>query len=118
MKIAIATENGNVAKHFGYCESFTIFDILANKIQKVEVLKNPGHKPGFLPKYLKEQGINLIISGGMGASAVKLFEMAQIEVIVGAESSVNEAINEYLKGRLISSDSVCHEHQHKDECHD
>ncbi len=72
-KVAIASEKDNVSDHFGYCEGFNIYDIKEEKITKKEFVPNPGHKPGFLPNFLNEKGVNIIISGGMGQKAVNIF---------------------------------------------
>ncbi len=116
MKIAVASENGMVCEHFGHCESFIIFDTEENKIVKTESVPNPGHKPGFLPVFLDGKGVNVIIAGGMGGGAVDLFDEKGIEVITGARGDAGKAAADYLEGKLMSSGSVCHEHQHHDEC--
>lgn len=118
MKIAIASEgNGKmVTEHFGHCETFTIFEAENMKITNTEVIPNPGHRPGFLPVFLHEKGANVIISGGMGGGAIDIFNEKGIEVITGASGDAEEAANNYLKGNLKSTGSVCHEHQHHDEC--
>lgn len=116
MKIAVASENEMVTEHFGYCKSFNIFEAESNQIIKSESIPNPGHKPGFLPNFLSEMGVNVIISGGMGGSAVTIFNEKGIEVIIGAKGNAKAAANSYLLGALKSSGSVCHEHQHHDKC--
>lgn len=116
MKIAVASENGMVTEHFGHCESFVIFEAENNQIIKSESIPNPGHRPGFLPNFLNDMGVNVIISGGMGGGAIEIFNEKGIEVITGAHGSANAAANSYLQGKLKSTGSVCHEHQHHDEC--
>ncbi|NLM06010.1 MAG: dinitrogenase iron-molybdenum cofactor [Tissierellia bacterium] len=116
MKIAVASENGKVCGHFGHCESFMIFDTENGEIKSNEAIENPGHKPGFLPNFLNDKGINVIISGGMGGKAIELFNGHNIEVIVGATGDVKEATLSFLKGDLKSTGSVCHEHAHSGEC--
>ncbi len=116
MKIAVASENGKVTEHFGHCEGFMIFDTENNQIIKSETIANPGHRPGVLPNYLNDKGVNVIISGGMGRGAVEIFNEKDIEVIVGVSGDARLAVEVYLKGELKSTDSVCHEHQHHDEC--
>ncbi|MGV8905597.1 MAG: iron-sulfur cluster carrier protein MrpORP [Acetobacterium sp.] len=116
MKIAVASDNGLVSGHFGHCESFVIFDAEDNKITKTESVPNPGHKPGFLPVFLNDRGVNVIISGGMGGGAVDIFNEKNIEVITGASGKAADLANSYLMGELKSTGSVCHEHQHQDEC--
>ena len=93
-----------------------IFDTENNQIVKSETIANPGHKPGFLPNFLADHGVNVIISGGMGGGAVEIFNERNIEVIVGAKGNAKAAVEAYLEGSLKSTGSVCHEHQHHDEC--
>ena len=116
IKIAIASEKEMVAQHFGHCESFHIYNI-DNDVLKFEgFLQNPGHKPGFLPVFLANNEVNVIISGGMGKGATDLFSEKGIEVIVGAHGITGNVAKEFHLGRLESTGSVCHEHQHHDEC--
>lgn len=61
VKVAIACDKGNVSEYFGFCEEFAIYEIEENRIKNREVLKNPCHIPGFLPKFLKEKNLDVII---------------------------------------------------------
>jgi hypothetical protein len=36
--------------------------------------------------------------------------------VVGAQGDAREAAQAYLEGKLISTGSICHEHQSHDEC--
>lgn len=116
MKIAVASMGTEVGGHFGHCEAFRIYDTNQNTIQQETVIANPGHKPGFLPNFLGDMGVNVIIAGGMGGGAIEIFNERNIEVIVGAEGDAKAAVENYLKGELHSTGSVCHEHQHAGEC--
>jgi predicted Fe-Mo cluster-binding NifX family protein len=116
MKIAVASEGKMVTEHFGHCEGFTIFDTEKNQIKNKQFIPNPGHRPGFLPVFLHDKGVKVIISGGMGGGAVDIFNEKGIEVIIGASGEAEKAVNDYLQGKLESTGSICHEHQHSDEC--
>lgn len=116
MKIAVASEKNTVTGHFGHCENFNIYTAEQGRITKAESVPNPGHRPGFLPNFLSDMGINVIISGGMGGGAVEIFNEKGIEVITGARGGAKKAAEAYLRGELKSSGSVCHEHAHHDEC--
>lgn len=118
MKIAVASEDKLVSGHFGHCEGFTIYDVNDNKILDKKFVPNPGHKPGFLPVFLKEQKADIIISGGMGAHAQELFNENGIEVVVGAQGASDDIVHRYLKGELKSTGSVCTEHQHEGHCNE
>ncbi len=116
IKIAVASENVKVAEHFGHCINFNIFEAENNQIIKSESIANPGHRPGFLPNFLNDMGVNVVISGGMGGGAIEIFNEKGIEVITGATGEAKAATVAYLKGTLKSTGAVCHEHQHHGEC--
>ena len=111
-RIAVASDGGMVTPHFGFCESFLLFDAEDGKIVKSEKLANPGHKSGFLPNFLADHGVNVIISGGMGEGAVDIFAERNVEVVIGATGDAKAAAEGYLAGTLKTSGSVCHEHTH------
>jgi predicted Fe-Mo cluster-binding NifX family protein len=52
----------------------------------------------------------------MGGGAVEIFNERNVVVITGASGDAREAVEQYLAGRLQSTGSICHEHQHHDEC--
>ena len=116
MKIAVASEGNHVTGHFGHCEKFWIFVTEDQAIAGETSLINPGHRPGFLPNYLYDQGVQVIISGGMGGGAIDIFNEHGIEVVVGAEGEARANVEMYLKGDLKSTGSVCHDHAHADSC--
>lgn len=116
LKVAVACEGENVTEHFGHCENFNLFEVENNQIIAKSSVPNPGHKPGFLPNYLNDIGVNVIISGGMGGGAVEIFNEKSIEVITGAQGNAEDLVKRYLNGELQSTGSVCHEHQHNDKC--
>lgn len=118
MKIALPCVNNEVSGHFGHCENFLIFTEENGKIVKTDSLPSPEHKPGFLPNFLNEQGANVIIAGGIGGSAINILNSFDIEVITGATGDPKTAVEKYLAGELKSTGSVCHAHEHSDECGD
>lgn len=118
MKIAIATDKGKVSGHFGHCEGFTMYEISKDEVLGNEFVPNPGHRPGFLPVFLKEKGIDVIISGGMGATAQQLFSDNGIQVIVGISGECDNVIEDYINGNLESTGEVCEEHAHEGHCED
>lgn len=116
MKIAIAKDGNMVSGHFGHCEGFQVYHVEEGKVVGNEFLANPGHRPGALPKFLSENGTNMIISGGMGGSAQTLFQASGIEVVVGVQGTLESVINEYVEGNLTSTNSVCSDHAHQGSC--
>ncbi len=116
MKIAVACEEKEIFGHFGHCKNFMIFQEENGKITSESSIDNPGHKPGFLPNFLADQGVNVIIAGGMGGGAVDIFNERDIEVVVGAQGDARTATEAYLRGELQSTGSVCHDHAYESEC--
>ncbi|WP_373898637.1 NifB/NifX family molybdenum-iron cluster-binding protein [Haloimpatiens sp. FM7315] len=118
MKIAVASNGKNVSGHFGHCEGFTIYEVEEGKILNVNFTNNPGHKPGYLPVFLSELNVNVIISGGMGETAQNLFNENNIEVVVGAEGLALDAAKQYVEGGLKSTGSICREHANEGHCNE
>jgi predicted Fe-Mo cluster-binding NifX family protein len=117
MKVAIATENEAVCQHFGHCPEYTIYTIEQDSIRQKEIINNPGHKPNFLPGYLHEQGVNVIIAGGMGVKAQELFDKAGIEAVLGVAGPVELVAEQYVQGALEPGVSTCeHGLSHHDDC--
>lgn len=116
MKIAIAKDNNQVSGHFGHCQGFQVYSLDNKKIVGDVFLENPGHVPGYLPKFLAENQVDVIVAGGMGGSAQQLFAGAGIDVIVGASGNIEDVINAFVEGKLLSSNATCKEHQHQGSC--
>ncbi len=108
MKIAVSTAEGRVAEHFGRCPQYTIFTVEDGEIKCEEVIDNPGHQPGFLPRYLAERGVGCIIAGGMGPRARNLFVEQKISTVTGAAGPVRDVVDSYLKGTLKVGADMCH----------
>lgn len=116
LKIVIACQGDHVAEHFGHCAYFQVYETKERQIVSSQRLPYPGHKPGFLPNFLAEQGAQVIMAGGMGKSAIDLFNAKDIEVLVGVDGSPRAAVERYLNDELISTGTVCHQHMHEGEC--
>jgi len=110
MKIAIPTAAGKLWMHFRHCEQFAILDVdaEARAITSQRLVTPPPHEPGVLPKWLHEQGVNLILAGGMGQRAQGLFTENGIRVVVGAAAEMPETlVRQYLAGTLATGENVC-----------
>lgn len=118
MNIVIASEGNRVSGHFGHCQGFTKYKVINNVITEKDFIENPGHKPGFLPVFLKEKETDVIIAGGMGEMAVQLFNENGIEVIVGAAGLTDDVMDQFIGGELHSTGSICTEHAHEGHCND
>jgi predicted Fe-Mo cluster-binding NifX family protein len=117
LRIGVAAEGNKglearISMHFGRCPYYVIVEADRGEIkQSVEVIINPyvsSHgQPGQVPFFLKEQGIDVIIAGGMGPRAKRFFNQYEIRVITEGEGKVKEVVEGFLKGQLKSS-KPCH----------
>ena len=117
MKIAVSCNGNQIWAHFGHCENFMIYEAENGVITSEQSVPNPGHRPGFLPNFLGDMGVAVIISGGMGGGAVDIFNGRSVAVVLGAQGDAKTAVESYLRGELHSTGSICHEHAHEHECH-
>lgn len=110
MKIAIPVADGVLCMHFGHCQQFAIVDVDADAktVTNTTYLTPPAHEPGVLPRWLHEQGANVIIAGGMGQRAQGLFAENGIKVVVGAQTGDPQAVVQaYLSGELQTGQNIC-----------
>jgi len=110
MKFAIPVAGGTMSPHFGHCEHFALIDVdeQSKKILRKELVPSPGHEPGLLPRWLAEQGVSIVIAGGMGSRAQSIFQQNNIVVIIGTmENDPEKAVLNYLNGQLATGDNIC-----------
>jgi len=93
MKIAIPCAGGQLCMHFGHCQQFAFVEVNDDKsIAGVEMIDPPMHAPGVYPRWVKEQGADMVIAGGMGGRAQGMFEQHGVRVLAGAPSAPPEDI--------------------------
>ena len=108
MKICFTADEPNglesvLSYHFGHCPYYVIVDVEGNEVKNVRSIPNPmadEHNPGDLPAFMKEQGINIIITGGMGPKAQQYFEDYGIKPVTGTYGRVKDVLEEYLHGKV------------------
>jgi predicted Fe-Mo cluster-binding NifX family protein len=107
-KFAIPTIDGKLCLHFGHCEKFAIIETKDQKIVNENYFTPPMHQPGAYPKFLADQGVSTIISGGMGRKAQDLFAQNNIEVCIGVNTdSPQQLVDQYLKDQLQTGQNLC-----------
>ena len=114
MKIAVTYDNGEIFQHFGKTESFKVYEVEDNKVVSSEVIGSNGTGHGALAGLLAEQGVNVLICGGIGSGAQTALTEAGIELCAGAQGNTDQAVESYLKGELVSSGANCDHHHHEE----
>lgn len=106
-RVAIAIDGKGVSSHFGHCEKFSVYHIRNKEIFHHEIMLNPGHEPGKLPRLLASCGITHVLAGGMGMKAVQLFEEQGIHVLCGISGPVDQIIGDFVGNRIAAGESTC-----------
>ena len=108
MIFAVPTIEEKLCAHFGHCEKFAIVETIDQEISSIEYLNPPVHQPGTYPRFLAGQGVNVIISGGMGIKAQDLFRQNNIEVFLGINAEdPKKLVAHYLNNQLESGQNLC-----------
>lgn len=110
MRLAIPIEGNRLCSHFGHCSTFAFVDV--NQETKSVVARQdlapPPHEPGVIPKWVAEQGADLVLAGGMGARAVSLFESGGVKVFTGCPAQTPEELAQgFLDGTLQRGSNEC-----------
>ena len=114
MKIAVTYDNGNIFQHFGKTENFKVYEVEDNKVVSSEVIGSNGTGHGALAGLLSEQGVDVLICGGIGGGARTALAEAGIELYPGVSGSADAAVNSLLNGTLLyNPDTVCAHHHHE-----
>ena len=115
MKIAIPIAQGRLHDHFGGSREFALIQVDPEKkaVLSSETLPAPQHVPGAFPRWLREQGVSVVIVGGIGRRALDLLAKSGITVRIGApEALPDRLVAAYLNGQLTQVPNACEHHGH------
>ena len=121
MKIAVTYEAGLIFQHFGHTSHFKIYEIEQDKVVSSQVVDAAGFGHGALAGFLKAQGVNVLICGGIGGGAQMALAEAGIQLFGGVSGDADEAVEALLIGQLQYNPCVrCshHDHDHGHSCGD
>ncbi len=110
MRIAIPLTQGQVCAHFGHSEQFLLVDVdpEAKQILQSRPVASPLHAPGVIPRWLADQDVSLVMTGGIGQRALHLFQSLGIQVITGIPFENPETLlSAYLAGTLQTGQNLC-----------
>jgi predicted Fe-Mo cluster-binding NifX family protein len=116
--IAIASEDdrgldGEVSGHFGRCPYYVLVEANGDTVARSSVVANPYldlHRPGVMPRFIRDMGADVIIAGGMGPQAIEMFHGFGIDVATGATGTVEEILGAYLRGEHRGVVPCAHDH--------
>jgi predicted DNA-binding protein (UPF0251 family)/predicted Fe-Mo cluster-binding NifX family protein len=118
MKIAIPTIGDQIDSHFGHCEKYSIYTVEGTSITAEETLAAAagcGCKSN-IASTLAQNGVTVLIAGGIGAGAINVLASNGIQTIRGADGQAKNAVERYLRGELADQGDICHAHDSDHAC--
>lgn len=123
MKVAIPLKaNNQVDDHFGHCAFYSVFSVSekgdVNEENIIEATQGCGCKSN-IASVLADQGVKVMLAGGIGAGAINVLNNAGIEVIRGCSGDVTTLVKQYAAGIIADSGVSCssHDAHHAEDGH-
>ena len=121
MKLGVTYENGQIFQHFGHTEQFKIYTVEDEKVVSSEVVDTNGSGHGALAGFLADNGVEVLICGGIGGGAQMALAEAGIKLFGGVSGDADAAVEALLKEELVFNPNVtCNhhgeEHHHEGGC--
>ena len=109
MKVAVSSTgtnlNSQVDPHFGRCPYFIIiktedmsFEVFDN--ENINMSGGAGIQSG---SFIASKGVNAVLTGNCGPKAMQTLVASEIEVFTGHSGTVNEAVEKFKQGELMST---------------
>lgn len=103
MKIAVAYKDGEIFEHFGHAEMFALYDypeMVIEDCKKVLVECGDRHGHAAMAQLMKDNDVDAVIVGNMGAEARATLLSMGIVPIVGYCGDADTAADMLIEGRL------------------
>lgn len=122
MKIAMPHVNGMVNPHFGQSKEFIIFEAEGNRVAGSKIIANKDfcYNHEGLASLLKSEGVDIVITGGVGQPMIRSLQAVGFEVVTGASGEAAKAATDYLNGTLETAKITlcgCGDHNHDHNGH-
>lgn len=117
MKVAIPVKDGEIFPHFGKADAFRIYDIDkdAARVEGSVEMQPEASGHGYLADFLKAQGVNVVVCGGIGDRAVSALSEAGIETVPGVTGLADEAAKSLAQGTLEGGAGAVCDHKERRE---
>ena len=103
-----------VSEHFGRAPSFTVVDMAENEVKIVQNTSEHFGGQITVPELVAATGAEILLCGGIGPRAISAFEALGIEVYVGVQGTVKDAVSAFQTGQLSEATDAdaCRMHRH------
>ncbi len=112
MIVAVPYLQGSVNAHFGSTQAFLVAEAVDGEVERTSVFEVQGmqHNHSGIAGFLKEQGVEVILAGGMGAPMQQALKLQGFELYCGVSGPAVEAVEAFLRGEIEQSESTCGHH--------
>lgn len=108
-----------VGEHFGRVPAYTIVNLDTDDVTVIPNTSEHMGGQGSPPEILAREHVNIMICRGLGKRAIVMFEELGIDVYIGAQGTVRDAIAAFKQGMLqkASAMDACSQHTFHDQHH-
>lgn len=102
MRIAVPYKDGEVFPHFVHSNQFKFYDVADKAVRNSLVVNADGRGSGALAIFLRRNGVEVLICGGIGGAQTAL-DGVGIGVYPGVAGKADDVVQSFLKDRLATS---------------
>ena len=108
-----------VGEHFGRVPFYTIVDTDTESVKVVSNTSEHMGGRGYPPELLARAGVEVMLCRGLGRRAIMMFEEMGIEVFVGVDGTIRDAVDQWKGGRLqmATDENACRQHAFRQHDH-
>jgi predicted DNA-binding protein (UPF0251 family)/predicted Fe-Mo cluster-binding NifX family protein len=112
MIIAVPYLQGDVNAHFGSTQAFLVAETADGKVERTSLFEIQGmqHSHSGIAGFLKDQGVEVILAGGMGAPMQQALKQMGFSLYCGVGGPALEAVDAFLRGEIEHSEATCGHH--------
>jgi len=107
MKVAVTAQGpdltSSVDPHFGRAKQFVVVDMETGAVEVVDNAQNVNAAQGAgiqAAQAISQRGVEVVLTGNCGPNAFRTLSAAGIQVYVGIQGTVAEAIEQFKAGQL------------------
>ncbi len=111
-----------VGQHFGKVPYYALYDTDTKETTVIENTSEHNGGVGLPPEIMDKEGVDIMLCGGLGQKAVLMFEQYGIDVFIGANGTIQDAISAWEDCKLTraTQNNSCSGHDHDHDhghCH-
>jgi predicted DNA-binding protein (UPF0251 family)/predicted Fe-Mo cluster-binding NifX family protein len=112
MVIAVPYAHGQVNPHFGATQAFLIAKAEGEEVVESSLYELEGmqHNHQGIAGFLKDQGVETILAGGMGYPMQEALNAAGFALYCGVSGDAVAAVGAFLRGEIEPSEATCGHH--------